>query len=154
MYGPGGNVTDKIHVGTPVYSMSLNYRRKEVIFGVSSGLQFHRIHETKINNHYVEVKPNFIINEHTNIVRCVLTSESRIYSAGYDGTLVIYDCHYTGVESAIKCFKNKTAHDAGISSLIVEKDNIENYIYLVTGSFDKTLKIWTNDGSILLFLYF
>ena len=149
MIGPAGNVLDKVHIGKPIYCMSLNERRKEIIFGTSDSLQFHKIYEHKVNNHYIEIKSNFTIQEHTNIVRCVLTSDSRIYSAGYDGTLVIYDCHYTGDESAIKFFKNKRAHDAGISSLIVEKDNIENNTWLVTGSFDKSLKIWTNDGKLV-----
>jgi hypothetical protein len=88
--GPAGNVLDKVFIGKPIYCMSLNERRKEIIFGTTDSLQFHKIYEHKVNNHYIEVKSNFIIQEHTNIVRCVLTSDSRIYSAGYDGALVIY----------------------------------------------------------------
>jgi len=148
-FGPGGNVVDKIYIGTPIYAMAIINRRKEVVFGVANGLQFHKLYESKdMANHYVDTKPCFTIHEHTNIVRCVVSSDSRIYSGGYDGAFVIYDCHYTGRESAITVFKNKRAHDAGITSMLVEKDNIENNTWVVTGSFDKTLKIWTSDGKI------
>lgn len=149
--GPGGNKVDKMFVGMPIYTMVLNNRRKEVIFGVANGLQFHPLNETKESNfaHYIDVKPNSIISEHTDIVRSIVVLDSRIYSAGYDGALVIYDCQYTGRESAVKFYKNAHAHDAGISCLQVEKDVLENNVWVFTGGFDKTLKIWTGDGKIV-----
>jgi WD40 repeat protein len=144
--GAGGNIMDKIFIGVPVYSMALSNRRKEIVFGVANGLQFHQLFETKEGfSHYIEAKPNFVIREHSDIVRSVVVLDSRIYSGGYDGALVIYECQYTGKESASKFFKNTRAHDAGISCLCVEKDAIENNIWVFTGGFDKTLKIWTGD---------
>lgn len=147
--GPGGNVVDKIYIGKPVYCMAINERRKEMIFGVANGLQFHKMYQSRHKNHYLDIRPTSTVHEHFDIVRCVLTSDSHIYSAGYDGALVIYDCHYTGKDSAVRCFKNKSAHDAGISCMLVEKDTMENSTILITGSFDKTLKIWTNDGKLI-----
>jgi WD40 repeat protein len=148
--GSSNTVVDKIYIGTPVYCMALNYRRQEIVLGIPNGLQFHRLHESKnAFNHYIDTKPSSIVTEHVDIVRCVITSDSRIFSGGFDGTLVIYDCPYTSVESAVKCFKNKYAHDAGISCLLVEKDSIENNTWIVTGSFDKTVKVWTSDGKII-----
>lgn len=147
--GPGGNVVDKIFIGIPIYTMILNNKRKEIIFGCMNGLQFHKLNDNKDNTHYIDDKPTFVLLLHNDIVKCLLTSDSRIYSAGYDGALVIYECHYTGKESAKKCFLNRNAHDAGITCLLVEKDTLENNTWLVTGSFDKTLKIWTNDGKII-----
>lgn len=41
-------------------------------------------------------------------------------------------------------FRNHHAHDAGISCLLMAKDN-ENNTWVITGSFDKTAKIWTVD---------
>jgi WD40 repeat protein len=148
--GAGGNLMDKIFIGVPVYSMALNSRRREIILGVTNGLQFHEIFETKEGfSHYIEARPTFIIREHTDIVRCVTVIDSRIYSSGYDGALVIYDCHFTGKQSAVKSFKNPRAHDAGISCLSVEKDSVENNIWIFTGGFDRSLKIWTGDGKIV-----
>ena len=45
--------------------------------------------------------------------------------------------------------KNARAHEAGISCLAVEKDHVENTVWVFTGSFDKTLKVWTGDGKIV-----
>lgn len=148
--GAGGNSMDKIYIGVPIYAMALNNRRKEIILGVANGLQFHKLFETKEGfSHYIEPRPNSIIREHSDIVRCIVVLDSRIYSAGYDGALVIYDCHFTGKESAVKSYKNSHAHDAGISCLSVEKDVLENNVWVFTGGFDKTLKVWTGEGKIV-----
>ena len=151
--GPGGNKVDKMFIGMPVYTMVLSNRRKEIIFGVNEGIQFHALNETKENfSHYIEMKPKCEIKEHRDIVRSIVVIDSRIYSAGYDGALVIYESQYTGKESATKFYKNAHAHDAGISCLSVEKDVLENNVWVFTGGFDKTLKIWTGDGKLATFL--
>jgi len=130
--------------------MILNNRKRELILGCTNCIQFHQLFETKEGfSHYVEAKPLSIIQEHTDIIRCLLALDSKIYSAGYDGALVIYDNVFSGKESAIKCFKNSRAHDAGIACIAIEKDSIENNIWIFTGSFDKTLKVWTGDGKFV-----
>jgi hypothetical protein len=35
-------------------------------------------------------------SEHTDIVKCIVACESRFYSAGYDGRMVIYDTPHHG----------------------------------------------------------
>ena len=141
---------DKVFIGQAIYSMALNNRRKEIIFGVNNGLQFHQLFETKEGfSHYIDSKPHSILREHTDIVRCIVVVDSRIYSTGYDGAMVIYDCQFAGKESANKYFKNSRAHEAGISCLNVEKDNHENTVWVFTGSFDKTCKVWTGDGKLI-----
>jgi WD40 repeat protein len=133
-----------------VYAMILNNRKRELILGCTNCIQFHQLFETKEGfSHYVEAKPLSIVQEHTDIIRCLLVLDSKIYSAGYDGALVIYDNVFSGKESAIKCFKNSRAHDAGIACIAIEKDSIENNIWIFTGSFDKTLKVWTGDGKFV-----
>ena len=148
--GAGGILVDKVYIGQPIYSMALNNRRKEIMFGITNGLQFHQLNENKDSfSHYIEPRPICVVREHTDIVRCVCSLDSRIYSTGYDGALVIYDCQFTGTESAVKYMKNARAHEAGISCLSVEKDLSENTIWIFTGSFDKSLKVWTGDGKIV-----
>lgn len=154
MIGAGGNIMDRVYIGNPIYSMFLNNRRREIVLGVSNGIQFHPIYETKEGfSHYIDAKPTSIVREHHDIVRCIIVLDARIYSTGYDGALVIYDCHFTGKESAVKTYKNSRAHDAGISCLCVEKDVIENTIWVFTGSFDKTIKVWTGDGNFSFSLF-
>lgn len=148
--GAGGNVMDRVFIGSPVYAMCLNNRRKEIILGVANGIEFHELTETKEGyGHFIKAKTLCMVKEHTDIVRCVVVMDARIYTAGYDGALIIYDCHFTGHMSATKSCKNAKAHEAGISCLSVEKDNLENNVWVFTGGFDKTVKIWTGDGKIL-----
>ena len=45
-------------------------------------------------------------------------------------------------------YRNHHAHDAGISCLLMAKDN-ENNTWIITGSFDKTAKIWSVDGKLV-----
>lgn len=142
--GGGGNLMDRVYIGTPIYSMCLNNRSQEIILGVTEGIQFHRLTETKEGySHYINSKPICLIREHSDIVRCVVSLENKIYTAGYDGALVIYDSRES---CAYKSFKNPRAHDAGISCLLVEKDSLDNNIWVFSGSFDKTVKVWTGEG--------
>lgn len=150
--GAGGNLMDRVFIGTPIYSICLNQRKKEVILGVTNGIQFHTLYETKEGfSHYINPQPVCFLKEHVDIVRCVVALESRAYTGGYDGSLVIYDCHINEVEdiSATKISKNTRAHDAGIACLVVEKESSDREssdILLFTGGFDKKVKVWTGEG--------
>lgn len=149
--GAGGNLMDRVFIGTPIYTMCLNYRRQEIILGVSGGIQFHNLNETKEGySHYIEAKPKCVVREHEDIVRCVVACDSRIYTAGYDGALVIYDCRETE-SGASTSEKNRRAHNAGISCLNVEKDTSDNNVWVFTGGFDKTVKVWTGEGFLSIY---
>nr|KAG5685672.1 hypothetical protein BaRGS_014479 [Batillaria attramentaria] len=73
--------------------------------------------------------------------------DSRIYSVGYDHKLVIYDSSYTG-DNSLDPIYNNVIHDAGVTCLVVARDN-ENNTWILTGSFDKSLKIWSVDGKLV-----
>lgn len=130
--------------------MGLNNKRKEIILGVSNAIQFHTLSDSREGfAHFIDPRPNCIVKEHYDIVRCLSVLDSRVYTAGYDGVLCIYDCHFTGKQSAVKFYRNTRAHDAGINCMKVEKDSAENQIWIFTGSFDKSLKLWTGDGKLI-----
>ena len=46
----------------------------------------------------------------------------------------------------ISCVKAFTAHEAGITAMICVEDKVDNNTFLMTGSFDRTVKIWSSDG--------
>jgi hypothetical protein len=46
----------------------------------------------------------------------------------------------------ISCVKSFTAHEAGITAMICVEDKVDNNTFLMTGSFDRTVKIWSSDG--------
>lgn len=145
-WAPGGGVHDRINIGVPVYCMAMNLRRFQLVCGVNGGIRVYALDENKESGHViVSNRILYIAKEHNDIVRCIICTDTRTYSAGYDQKLIIYDSSFTGDNSleAINIIEN--AHDAGISCLILAKDN-ENNSWILTGSFDKSVKIWTADG--------
>ncbi|XP_053405199.1 uncharacterized protein LOC123523222 isoform X1 [Mercenaria mercenaria] len=150
-WAPGGGVYDRITIGVPVYCMAINLRRYQLACGVNGGIRVYALDENKESGHVIDIsRILYIAKEHTDIVRCLICTDTRTYSAGYDQRLIIYDSSFTGDDSleAVNIIDN--AHDAGISCLLLAKDNENNSwrqtVRILTGSFDKSVKIWTADG--------
>ncbi|XP_077985512.1 uncharacterized protein LOC144440123 [Glandiceps talaboti] len=141
-WASGGGVHDKIELGSPIYCMAINFKRHQLICGFNSVLRTYDLDENKDSGHVINLKSVTENFDHSDILRCVLCNESRIYTAGYDGKLICFDSR-----GLSKIFCNSKAHDAGITSLILVKDT-ENNTRLLTGSFDKVVKIWSQDGQL------
>ncbi|XP_074652528.1 uncharacterized protein LOC141906930 [Tubulanus polymorphus] len=147
-WAPGGGIYDKIYVGCPVYCMTINPRRHQLICGVNGSVRVFDLDENKECGHIINLQTQYIAKEHTDIVKCVVCHEGRVYTGGYDQKLIIYDSSYTGNRTIRPLYVNVQAHDAGISCLVLAKDN-ENNNWIVTGSFDKSVKIWSQDGKLV-----
>ncbi|PVD20095.1 hypothetical protein C0Q70_20589 [Pomacea canaliculata] len=130
----------------PIYCLAFNPRRHQLVCGLNAGIRLYALDEAKECGHYVKSAVLFIAKEHTDIVSCIICLDARIYSAGFDQKLVIYDYSYAGNNKLVPVFNNQV-HDAGITSLLMAKD-IEN-TWIVTGSYDKTVKIWTAEGKLI-----
>ncbi|KAL8562628.1 hypothetical protein ACOMHN_011200 [Nucella lapillus] len=146
-WGSGGGISDKIRIGMPVYCMAINPRRHQLVCGVNGGIRVYALDEERDCGHVINNKLLYFAREHTDIVRSIMCLDSRIYSVGYDQKLVIYDSSYTGDFSLDPIFNN-VIHDAGITCLVLARDS-ENNTWILTGSFDKSMKIWSVDGKLV-----
>jgi len=148
IWGCGGNVVKKIRVGNPVYVLAHNIRRGQLVCGMNKTVASFRLDFTGKDSNIIDKSTPFKSHEHTDIVSCVLCHESRVYSAGYDGKMCIYDTTlYPGRLGISTIHKNKSAHKAGITCMILIKDN-ENNKWILTGSFDCSVKVWSQDGKL------
>jgi WD40 repeat protein len=88
-----------------------------------------------------------ICTEHQDIVSCMVSCEGRYYSAGYDRKIVVMDIAHHG-DLKIKVLKViKDAHDSAITCMIFGKDADNSW--LISGGFDRVVKLWSLDGSLI-----
>ncbi|CAF5197014.1 unnamed protein product, partial [Rotaria magnacalcarata] len=141
-----GTPIDKLNIGSVAYSICFHSRLKQVIFGIPEGIQFHSYELNNVTGQIINSIPLYIICEHEDITTGVLMLD-KLYSVGFDGKLIIYDCPFGSSPSVSK--KLDQAHDAGITCLIAQKNSLDNNEWLMTGSFDKSAKVWSLDGKLI-----
>lgn len=96
-------------------------------------------------------KKEFRIDGHTDIVRCLASLGNKVFSAGYDHKLIIYEVTSIPKDDdlPLTCtYMNHSAHETGITCLLVARD-ADSSTWIATGSFDMHVKIWTADGRLI-----
>ncbi|KAM9311651.1 uncharacterized protein PAF06_009490 [Gastrophryne carolinensis] len=144
----GAVVLDKIKMGTPIFSIAINLHRHLLVCGFKKHLTVYPLDEHKTCGHIINLKRTFSDHQHTDIVSCVVSLDSQIYTAGYDRKFLIFDTYQTAEKTCLKAVHcNTHAHDAGITHLLLirEQDNTR----LLTGSFDRTVAVWSQDGQLI-----
>lgn len=116
-----------------------------------------------ISNEVFE-KKSFTSSAHEDLVRNVATCDGKLVSAGYhnqhdncifytqvnfrfDRRLIIYNSPHPG-DPKLKVIKQiENAHEAAITCLLYVKDG--EACWLITGSFDCCVKVWSIDGNMI-----
>ncbi|KAM8972028.1 uncharacterized protein RCH25_017640 [Pelodytes ibericus] len=144
----GAVVFDKIKLGSPIFSIAINLRRQLLVCGFKKCLYVYPLDEKKISGHIINLKKRFSDHSHTDIVSCIVCLDNQIYTVGYDRKFIIFDTYQTPEKvclTAVQC--NSHAHLAGITNLLLVRER-ENTRFL-TGSFDGTVGVWSQDGQLI-----
>ncbi|KAL5499905.1 hypothetical protein EMCRGX_G011374 [Ephydatia muelleri] len=155
-WSPAGVAFNTIDLGSPVFSLAWSSRKGQLIAGQQSCIRvLNQAGEVASNGFPLIDRKALQVPGHKDIVKCLSCLDNKIISAGYDHKLIIYEvATVTGDEGPLKCiFMNPKAHDAGITCLQVTKDT-DSSTWIITGSLDKRVKIWTGDGKIIHTLSF
>jgi len=174
-----GKEIQEVDLGEPLYCLAWNQKRKQLVAGGNGLIHVFKVARraetldldrgfgssqadiradgkdaTKVLRHEMTVKG------HTDHVRGLCCSESgKLFSAGYDKSICVYDsvldterprepevlkdnCHKRSREPDHK-FEN--CHGGAICSLAFDFD----HNWLITGSYDGCVKIWSQEGRCL-----
>ncbi|ORY40968.1 WD40 repeat-like protein [Rhizoclosmatium globosum] len=148
-WGPSGKILQKIHTESPIYCMAYNQRRQKLLAGYNKRIRVFQMvspEDSHLSTDVLERK-SVSSSDHTDVVSCLVACEGRCFSAGYDRKIVIYDIPHHGdlKLKPVKIISN--AHDAAISCMVYGKDADNSW--LITGSFDRIVKLWSLDGNLL-----
>ncbi|XP_043925379.1 vegetative incompatibility protein HET-E-1-like [Protopterus annectens] len=148
VWSVGATLLDRIMTGSPVFSMAINFRRNHLICGLKRSVSVFSLDLLKQSDKVINSKGAYNDFHHKDVVSCVVCLDTRIYTAGYDRHLIIFETSSYPQSQALTVVScNPRAHDAGITDMLLvrERDNTR----LLTGSFDKTVRVWSQDGQMV-----
>nr|KAJ3422640.1 hypothetical protein HK105_007194 [Polyrhizophydium stewartii] len=150
-WGSNGAVLQKIQTGAPIYCLAYNSRRQQLMAGQNKKVRLFQLINSDDNHGTTDVleRRNVVCLEHSDVVSCIVSCEGRFYSAGYDRKIVIYDVPHHGDLKLRVSSTIKDAHDAAISCMVFGKDADNSWCELITGSFDRVVKLWSLDGNLM-----
>ncbi|XP_075065284.1 uncharacterized protein LOC142152492 isoform X2 [Mixophyes fleayi] len=144
----GAVVLDKIKLGNPIFSIAINFRRHLLVCGFKKHISVYPLDEQKTCGHVINLNKSFSDHQHTDIVSCVMSLDSQIYTVGYDRKFLIFDTYQTPEKICLRAVHcNSHAHDAGITHLLLVRERESTRI--LTGSFDRTVGVWSQDGQLI-----
>ncbi|KAI3386212.1 hypothetical protein SNEBB_010838 [Seison nebaliae] len=131
-----------------IYSMLFLEKLQIILVAYDNGLiLFHDISHSSKNGECVSRAIRYKLNDHSDIVRTIQTLHNKIYTGGYDGKFCIYLYHMINDELKVQLIAAQSlAHQAGICCLCTRFDRLQNTTFLITGGFDKCVKVWNSEG--------
>ncbi|XP_026576843.1 uncharacterized protein LOC113449933 [Pseudonaja textilis] len=148
VWAPGGTVLDRILLGYPIFTLAISLTRHLLLCGSKGRLTVFPLDEKRESGHTVNITQSFSEWTHKDIVSCITCLDNHIYTAGYDKKLLIFDTYQTlGRKGLTKKQCISRAHNAAITHLILVRQ--QETTRVLSGSFDQTVGIWSQDGKLI-----
>ncbi|KAK3240375.1 hypothetical protein CYMTET_49778 [Cymbomonas tetramitiformis] len=156
-----GKELQSVEFGGAVFCLAWNHKRKQLVVGGNGVIQIYRVTKldqyemtisagrgyssaspaSEVHESFKVLKLHTQVKSHTDLVRGVCCSDSgKIFSAGYDKCICMYES-----EKPKNFTKYEKCHEGAICSVAFDTDNN----WLITGSYDGTVKIWSQEGRCL-----
>ncbi|XP_032996374.1 vegetative incompatibility protein HET-E-1-like [Lacerta agilis] len=148
VWAVGGTVLDRILLGYPIFTLSISLARHLLLCGSKGRLVAFPLDERRESGHVVHMAQGFSEHTHTDIVSCIACLDNQIYTAGYDKKLLIFDTYQTPGRKGLTtkhCIPR--AHRAAITHLLLVRQ--QETTRVLSGSFDQTVGIWSQDGKLI-----
>ncbi|XP_064393022.1 uncharacterized protein LOC135340631 [Halichondria panicea] len=151
-WSPAGTPFNTIDLGSPIHCLTWNPRKDGLLCGRDGYISLLTPSgKNSTSGNPLLSRRETRIEGHSGIVKCLVSLGTKVYSAGYDNMLVVWEVSTMpgDQDSPLRALVTHTnAHDAGITTLIVAKD-ADSSTWLATGSFDGKCKLWTGDGKLM-----
>ncbi|XP_069507641.1 uncharacterized protein [Ambystoma mexicanum] len=148
VWSSAANVVDRIQLRHPIFSIAINVQRQLLVCGFKGRLSVFPLDEKRVCGHVINTAKSSSDHSHTDIVSQITCQDHRIYTTGYDKRLLIFDTYVTREKKGLQLVhRNSRAHTAGITHLLLIRDHESTR--LLTGSFDKTVGVWSQDAQLI-----
>ncbi|TNN18986.1 Vegetative incompatibility protein [Schistosoma japonicum] len=132
-----------------VYTCLVVDNLKEFVCGTGDGLLIIPINKHRSSGKFLNVYEKKQLQGHTDVVRCLVSFENRVFSGGFDGQIIIYDtCGKLDPTTRI-LLRIPRAHDGIISCLVKANSTYDYQKLVISGSFDRLVKIWNDEGQLM-----
>ncbi|XP_053155947.1 uncharacterized protein LOC128346552 [Hemicordylus capensis] len=148
VWSPSGTLLDHISLGYPVFTLAISLARLLLLCGSKGRLVAFPLDEKRESGCVIKVTQGFSDRTHTDIVSCITCQDNHIYTAGYDKKLLIFDTYQTPGRTSLTtkhCIPR--AHHAAITHLLLVRQ--QETTRMLSGSFDQTVGIWSQDGQLI-----
>jgi WD40 repeat protein len=124
----------------PCNSVVWDTKKKYLIVGVKEVIQIFKVNKNTFeSSNMLEEVATITLPSPSDLVRCINTFNGRLLCGSFERALCLFET------SGRPILKIQKAHKAAISVIAYDQDNSR----FLSGGFDKKVKIWNQDGTIV-----